>query len=206
MDLRVVGGRFRGRRLASPRGRGTRPSSARVRNAVMNILGSERLAGASVLDLYAGTGASGIEALSRGARRCLFVESARPALDALRRNLGTLGIGPGEARILAADAVRTLSRGAGLAGEPFDLVLCDPPYAVFGDAVAEGALREALGDLVRRGGLAEGAVLVVEHPAGKGFRAAPGGLAVTDTRAYSAAGVSLLTPLAGPPEGPPGDP
>src|SRR5262245_4241231 len=122
-----MSGRFRGRRLASPAGRDTRPSSGRMRIAVMNILGAGALEGAAVLDLYAGTGASGIEALSRGAARALFVESHRPALAALERNLAALGLGAEEARVLRLDAVRAASGGVPLPFEPFRLAFCDPP-------------------------------------------------------------------------------
>ena len=190
-----MSGRFRGRPLASPRGRATRPSSGRVRLAVHNILGPGGAEGASVLDLYAGTGASGIEALSRGARRALFVERERAALEALDRNLRDLGLGPGEARVLRADAVAALARGGPLEFEPFDLVFCDPPYEVFQDAVRERGLREALGALARRGGLAPGGILVVEHPAEGGFREAPEGLRERDRRRYSKAGVSMYGTL-----------
>ena len=117
MPLRVMSGRFRGRRLASPDGDATRPSSGRMRIAVMNILCAEGVDGASVLDLYAGTGASGIEALSRGARRALFVERAAPAFRALERNLETLGLGPEEPVSVAAPATTAPRPGVGTGGE-----------------------------------------------------------------------------------------
>ncbi len=170
----------------------------------MNILGPEGVEGASVLDLYAGTGASGIEALSRGARRALFVEQGREALEALERNLRDLGLAGEEAGILRRDAVRAAAGGAPLPGEPFDLVFCDPPYEVFRDGVRARALREALGSLASRGALAPGVVVVVEHPAGGGFALPPAGLRATDERAYSAAGVTLYRRAArGTAEGPP---
>ena len=191
MPLHVMSGRFRGRRLASPEGDATRPSSGRMRIAVMNILCSEGIDGASVLDLYAGTGASGIEALSRGARRAIFVERAAPAFRALERNLETLGLGPEEARALRGDAARVAGSAIPLAFEPFDLVYCDPPYEVFRDPRAAVALREALGALASRGALAPGARVVVEHPAPRGFGKAPEGLVEEDVRRYSAAGVTI---------------
>jgi 16S rRNA (guanine966-N2)-methyltransferase len=163
-----------------------------MRLAVLNILGAEALAGASVLDLYAGTGASGIEALSRGARRAVFVESARPALEALARNLETLGLGREEGLVRPGDAVRILRAGPSLPFEPFDLVLCDPPYELFRDPRAAAGLREALGALVARGGLAPGGTLVAEHPGERAFGPAPAGLVLTDRRRYSAAGVSFF--------------
>ncbi len=195
MALRVAGGRFRGRRLVSPRGTATRPSSGRMRIAVMNILGAAAVEGASVLDLYAGTGASGIEALSRGARRALFVERAAPALKALERNLRELGLGGEEAQILRADAVHALRGGFPLEGAPFRLVFCDPPYGVFEDPVRTRALREALGALAASGGLSSDATVILEHPAARGFGADPPRLRTADQRAYSSAGVSFLRPL-----------
>jgi len=162
-----------------------------MRIAVMNILGAGALEGASVLDLYAGTGASGIEALSRGAARALFVESHRPALAALERNLADLGLGAEEARVLRLDAVRAASGGVPLPFEPFGLAFCDPPYEVFREPVAAARLREALGALAARGGLAPGAVVVVEHPAARGLGAPPAGLDAIDRRRYSAAGVTI---------------
>jgi 16S rRNA (guanine966-N2)-methyltransferase len=162
-----------------------------MRLAVQNILGPGGAEGASVLDLYAGTGASGIEALSRGARRVLFVEQAMGALQALERNVLSLGLGPGEARVLRAGVVEALRNGPSLPFEPFDLVFCDPPYEVFQVPAAERGLRVALGALAARGGLAPGATVVVEHPAEGGFRASPAGLREVDRRRYSAAGVTF---------------
>jgi len=204
MTLRVQSGRFRGRRLASPPGRETRPASGRMRQAVMNILGPDLLSGASVLDIFAGTGAVGIEALSRGARRVLFVESARPALAALRRNLADLDLGPGEAAVLPGDAVAVLSSHAPLDGAPFDLLFCDPPYSLYDEPAREGALRDALGAFVTRGGLSPGGRVIVEHPAGRGPVGEPRGLVGIDGRAYSAAGVTFFAREA--PPGPPDPP
>lgn len=199
MSLRVMSGRFRGRRLLAPGGKDTRPSSGRMRLAVQNILGSGGTEGASVLDLYAGTGASGIEALSRGARRALFVEKAAGALQALERNVLALGLGPGEARVLRSDAAGALRIGRPLAFEPFDLVFCDPPYEVFQVPAAERGLREALGALAGRGGLSPGATVIVEHPAEGGFGASPAGLVEVDRRRYSRAGVTFYrAPATGP--------
>ncbi len=192
-----MSGRFKARRLFAPAGRDIRPSSGRMRIAVMNILGSAAVECASVLDLYAGTGASGIEALSRGARRVLFVEHARPALAALERNLETLGLGPEEARVLRADSVRVLSGIAPLEFAPFDLVFCDPPYGIFRQPPRAHSLRSGLAALVSRGGLAPGGILVIEHPAPVGFGGAPPGLVEVDRRSYSAAGVTFYRPRPG---------
>lgn len=121
--MRVVGGEFAGRRLAAPRGRSVRPTPDRVREAVFSILGP--LAGQRVLDLYAGSGALGIEALSRGGREATFVDSSPAAVRAIRANLEQVGAGAG--RVFRADVLSFL-RGAARHGEAWDLVLCDPPY------------------------------------------------------------------------------
>ena len=125
--MRVIAGRFGGRSLAAPPGRSTRPTSDRVREALFSILGP--LDGARVLDLYAGSGALGIEALSRGAASAVFVERDPRALEVLRSNLDALGI---EADVRRSDAVAAL-RDARKRGETSDLVLCDPPYRLAPD-------------------------------------------------------------------------
>jgi 16S rRNA (guanine966-N2)-methyltransferase len=117
--VRVVAGEFRGRRLAAPRGARTRPTADRVREALFSMLGD--VSGARVLDLYAGSGALGIEALSRGARSAVFVERDARAVDVIERNLASLGL---EQQVVRQDAVRFLARAQGT----FDLVFCDPPY------------------------------------------------------------------------------
>lgn len=123
--MRVIAGELRGRRLQAPKGDATRPTSDRVREATFNALGSlGAVDGATVLDGFAGSGALGIEALSRGAAHCLFVERDRAALDALRANLATLGLGPDRATVQPGDI--------GAATGRFDLALLDPPYAFEG--------------------------------------------------------------------------
>jgi 16S rRNA (guanine966-N2)-methyltransferase len=147
--MRVVAGRYGGRRLSAPPGRGTRPTSDRVREALFSILGP--LDGERVLDLYAGSGALGIEALSRGAASVVFVERDPRAVAVLQKNLETLGI---EAGVRRADVMAVL-RDASRAGDSYDLVLCDPPYRLAGEI--GGPLSEALGPL-----LAPGARVVTE--------------------------------------------
>ena len=116
--MRVVAGAFKGRRLQAPRG-GTRPTADRVREALFSMLGE--IGGARVLDLYAGSGALGIEALSRGAESAVFVERNARAAATIRRNLDAVGVA---AEVRRRDALRFLTGGAG----PFDLVFVDPPY------------------------------------------------------------------------------
>jgi 16S rRNA (guanine966-N2)-methyltransferase len=117
--VRVVAGEFRGRRLAAPRGARTRPTADRVREALFSMLGD--VSGARVLDLYAGSGALGIEALSRGAESAVFVERDPRAAGVIERNLASLGL---DQRVVTQDAMRFLARAQGM----FDLVFCDPPY------------------------------------------------------------------------------
>jgi 16S rRNA (guanine966-N2)-methyltransferase len=134
----VIAGRFGGRVLVAPSGRATRPTSDRVREAVFSILGP--LGGERVLDLFAGSGALGIEALSRGAGHAVFVERDRRALAALRANLDTLGLRGTEAEVRPGNA-RQAVRNALARGDAYDLVFVDPPYrhaAETGDEVGEG--------------------------------------------------------------------
>jgi pantetheine-phosphate adenylyltransferase len=178
--VRVTGGRLAGRRLhGAPRG--VRPSSDRVREALFARL---EPAGARVLDLCAGIGTLGIEALSRGAAHAVFVERSRAALAVLRRNLAELGLAEA-ARVVAAEAARSLARLA-RAGERFDLVLLDPPYGT-GDAAR---LLEAV---ARAGILAPGATLVVEGSRREALPAVPG-LVLLDRRRYGDTVVIRLRP------------
>ena len=127
MSLRIIAGSLGGRRIQAPSGSGTRPTREAVREAWFNVIG-ERICGARVLDLYAGSGALGFEALSRGAASVRFVESDRRVLRVLRVNVEELGVGD-RADVMARDAlavVRGLSRGV---GRDWDVVLADPPYA-----------------------------------------------------------------------------
>ena len=117
--MRVVAGTFKGRRLAAPRGTRTRPTADRVREALFSMLGD--VGGARVLDLYAGSGALGIEALSRGADSAVFVERDAQAVAAIERNLAAVGA---DATVVRQDVLRFLARADGA----FDLVFCDPPY------------------------------------------------------------------------------
>jgi len=121
--VRVIAGDHRGRPLKTATGTATRPTADRVREAIFDVLGSLLdLDGTAVVDLFAGSGALGIEALSRGAASAVFVESAPAALRAIEGNLATLGLG-GRARVVREDALRFLERP-----HRFDLALCDPPY------------------------------------------------------------------------------
>jgi 16S rRNA (guanine966-N2)-methyltransferase len=121
----VIAGKYGGRRLRAPRGRATRPTAERVREAMFSVLGD--VAGATVLDLYAGTGALAIEALSRGAARAVLVERDPRAVAVLRANLEELGVGAEEAEVRRTDAPAALHNARERA-ETYDLVFVDPPY------------------------------------------------------------------------------
>lgn len=173
--MRVVAGTHRGRALATPANDAIRPTSDRVREAVFNILAHGinefALDGARVIDLFAGTGALGIEALSRGAAHCVFVEMSAEGRGLIRENVEALGLG-GRTRIFRRDATRL-----GTAGTiaPFDLVFADPPY---GKGLGEAALRSA-----RDGGwLVPGALAVLEEAASA--RLDLDGFLVLDERHY----------------------
>ena len=166
--MRIVAGEHRGRRLRSPAGARTRPTSDRVREALFSILGP--VDGLDVLDLYAGSGALGIEALSRGAASATFVESAREAAAAIRANLSA--IGRDDAKVVETDVFAWLRSPA---AEPaFDLVFCDPPY----DAAAR--IAQPLSDLLPR--VARPQALIVTESAKRNPLALD--LPLTDERTY----------------------
>lgn len=174
--MRVVAGRFKGRQIHAPKGEVTRPTSDRVRQAVFNILehglDGVDLEGPRVIDLFAGTGALGLEALSRGARFCLFVEESASARAAIRQNVEALGL-TGVTRIWRRDATR-LGPAAPMA--PFDLAFLDPPYGRGLGEAALAALREG-------GWLRPGALALLEADAGDAI-ATPDGFAEMDRRAW----------------------
>jgi 16S rRNA (guanine(966)-N(2))-methyltransferase RsmD len=173
---RIIAGTARGRHLSVPKGAATRPTSDKVRGAVMNLLG-QFFDGGAVLDLYAGTGALCLEALSRGCERAVCVERDRAALDALRRNAEACGFG---ARVEALRA----ELPAGLARLPrgaFALAFVDPPYALGPEAVLAG-----LGELLQPGARA-----VAEHDARRPPPEQLGALALEDRREYGDTGISI---------------
>lgn len=173
--MRIVGGAFRGRPLATPRSDSIRPTTDRTREAVFNVLAhrfADRLEGARVLDLFAGTGALGLEALSRGAAHAVFIEESAEGRGLIRTNVEAFGL-TGRTKIFRRDAtaigdIGTLS--------PFGLVFADPPY---GKGLGERALRS-----VRAGGWLEpGALCVVEEIASAPFDPGPD-FSILDERGY----------------------
>ena len=151
---RIIAGSLKGRRLATPSGDRTRPTSDRVREALFNALApGGDLTGHRFADLYAGSGAVGLEAISRGAEHALFVESHFQTAKLLRRNITDLGVE--DAEVISASVEKVLSSPP---GEPYDIVFADPPYAVTDEAVSS-----MLGSLVANGWLAEDADVVIER-------------------------------------------
>jgi 16S rRNA (guanine966-N2)-methyltransferase len=181
--MRIVGGQLRGRTLAAPKSQAIRPTADRLRESLFNILlhaYADPVSGARVLDLFAGTGALGLEALSRGAAFALFVDDGAQARALLRENVTALGLG-GATRIFRRDATRL---GAAHPVEPFTLAFLDPPY---GQGLAEKALVSA-----RAGGwLASDALVVVEEAAKAAF-VAPEGFEELERRVYDDTALVVL--------------
>jgi 16S rRNA (guanine966-N2)-methyltransferase len=153
--MRIIAGSRKGARIFAPRGVETRPTGDRVREAAFNLIGPGRLEGARVLDLYAGSGAMGLEALSRGAAEAVFVESDRNACRAINRNLDRLRLTG--ATVLCQDALPA-ARADAAAGRRYDLILVDPPYEMFSSL--QNALSRYLPEILEPDGL-----LVVETAA-----------------------------------------
>lgn len=154
--MRVIGGQFRSRVLSAPDGWDTRPTSDRLRETLFNLL-APRIEGAVFVDLYAGSGAVGIEALSRGARKAIFVEQAQPALKAIRRNLAVLGFHGSYA--LEARGVGAALREMTSSGRTADIVFLDPPYERTNEYEATLGLLGGECSVL----LAPGAMVVAEH-------------------------------------------
>jgi 16S rRNA (guanine966-N2)-methyltransferase len=182
--MRIIAGRHRGRALTAPEGRTVRPTSDRAREALFDILAHGRFADgpayedALVLDAFAGTGAFGLEALSRGARGASFIEKDRAAIAALRANIASLGE-ERQAAVLTADALRPPPAPA-----PVALAFLDPPYG-------EDLAAPALAALVRAGWFAAGALIVVELAAKQDLET-PADFTTLEERRYGAARLMFL--------------
>ena len=181
--MRIVGGRFKGRALQGPASHDIRPTSDRLRESLFNMLthrdGGDRITGARVIDLFAGTGALGLEALSRGARFALFVEDGTEARALIRENVHALGVA-GISRIFRRDATRL---GAA-ATESFTLAFLDPPYR-------KGLGEVALGGLAGGGWLAPGALVVLEEAAAATL-VVPEGYSLLETRPQGESQLAFL--------------
>ncbi|MCW2272642.1 16S rRNA (guanine(966)-N(2))-methyltransferase RsmD [Rhodoblastus acidophilus] len=181
--MRIVGGRLKGRALNGPRGDGIRPTSDRLRESLFNVLAhsyGDPVPGARVIDLFAGTGALGLEAVSRGAAFALLVDDGAQARALIRENVENLGLG-GVTRIFRRDARRL---GDAPPGPAYDLAFLDPPYD-------RGLAEPALTSLARGGWLAAGALAVVEEAVAAMFEPAPG-FEVLERRDYGETELILL--------------
>lgn len=173
--MRIVGGSLRGRVLKAPQSQSVRPTSDRLRESIFDILAhayDDPVAGAQVVDLFAGTGALGLEALSRGAARALFVDDGAEARALLRANVEALGLG-GVTRVFRRDASKL---GLAPAGERFSLAFLDPPYG-------RDLATRALTSLVEGGWLADDALVVIEEAEDAALRL-PAGIAEEERRRY----------------------
>jgi 16S rRNA (guanine966-N2)-methyltransferase len=184
--MRIVAGEFRGRKLAAPKGEETRPTTDRVREALFSSLvahSAPNLGGGSALDAFAGSGALGFEALSRGLTHVTFIERDRAALSVLRANAECLGVGR-SVSIVSGDAQLLAVRGA-IPGSPFALLLLDPPYRL--DA---GEVGEFVRSLVARDLLEDGALIVYEHARGAVARWS-GDVSLIATKRYGSTEVDI---------------
>ncbi|MDP9001138.1 MAG: 16S rRNA (guanine(966)-N(2))-methyltransferase RsmD [Myxococcota bacterium] len=185
--MRITGGIYRSRALRAPPGFSTRPTSDRVREGLFGMLAAAGvLQGARVLDLYAGTGALSLEALSRGAAHAVLVESSRSALAALRANVKALDVSE-QTHVAAGDVTRIMERLARKG--PFDLVLADPPWAL----VDAGDVARVLADLAHGTALSRRAIVVLEHAA-RSTPPAIAGLALDGTRRYGDTALAVYKP------------
>jgi 16S rRNA (guanine966-N2)-methyltransferase len=179
VGVRIIAGEKRGAKIFAPKGHDTRPTSDRAREAAFNLIGP--VDGASVLDLFAGSGAYGLEALSRGAASAVFAEADPVACEAIRRNLEKLGLTG--ATVLCRDAIQVLSEEVG-AGRRYDLVLADPPYRMF------SSVQTGLATYLPRVLADEGLAVVETHA-----KEEPGlPLAVRTSRRYGSARLTLFEP------------
>lgn len=183
--MRLIAGKFKGRNLNFPPSSITRPTSDRARQAVFNILMHDpevTLTGARVLDLFAGSGAMGLEALSRGAQQVIFVESHPTAVSIIQDNIRLLGV-QDQTKVIRGDA--TILKALGELEDAFDLVFLDPPYG-------KGLAEPALTNLRQQGYFSPQTLIVLEIPTGSEMQLSDDGLIVTDQRIYGAATFLLL--------------
>lgn len=184
--MRITGGRDKGRRLALVQGSDIRPTTDQVREAIFNLIGQD-LTGLKVLDLFAGTGSLGIEALSRGAVRAMFLDNSVRAVRLIKKNLSLCGY---EAKgfILKKDLIRGFPWKHTLVKKKFDLVFIDPPY---GKSLIPPLLKE----LTERGGLAAGSIVVAESSKGESLPEALGKLQLVKIKIYGDTRINIYNNL-----------
>lgn len=187
--MRIISGESKGRRLTPHRGQRIRPTSDRVKESIFNILGAA-VKGASVLDLFAGTGNLGIEALSRGAKRVVFVEKTRQGVRLIGRNLAHFGMG-GRAEVMASDVMRAIGV-LDRRGDRFDLIFMDPPYE-------RGWIEKTFSKLLARKIFHEEAIFVVEHTRREPLQRLIEGWDLLRQREIGDSLISFVVPKRGPP-------
>ncbi|SMC24084.1 16S rRNA (guanine(966)-N(2))-methyltransferase RsmD [Desulfacinum hydrothermale DSM 13146] len=179
--MRIISGRFRGRRLFAPASRHVRPTSDRVREALFSIVGS-RVQDASVLDLFAGTGALGLEALSRGAAQAVFVDSHPKSVELIRRNMGACGLDDQSARVLCMPAKAAVER-LRKEGRHFQIIFMDPPY---GKHLVSDTLPLLMGISLPE------TLVVAEHTPSEAMARSYHGWSVRDQRRYGDTAITFL--------------
>ena len=180
--MRVIGGRLKGKRLASFKGSRIRPTSDRVKEAIFNIISSHIEKGMGVLDLFAGTGNLGIEALSRGAGRAVFVEKDKASVEVIRKNLESCSL-TGESEVIGLDIKKALPI-IGSKGESFGLIFLDPPY---NQGLADDTLQ-----LLGKSPLHSGTLIITEHSPNETISENYGGIKMFDKRKYGDTSVSFF--------------
>lgn len=199
VPLRIIAGKWRSRRIESPPSDRTRPMPDRVKGSIFDILGARlgtpgAVPELRVADFFAGSGSLGLEAVSRGAMGCVFIERDRAVLQVLRRNLEALQAGP-HLRVVAADAWRRSLSGLLGQDRPVGLALVDPPYADSRDCSPSGKTSRLLRRLVRGRWLTNDAVIVLHHEVAARFEPKPtDGWELVDRREYGGTAVSFLAP------------
>ena len=178
--MRVIAGKYKGRALFSPKDQAIRPTTDRIKENVFNLL-QGRIAGAAFLDLFGGTGAMSVEALSRGAARTVTVDASRESVALIKKNFQKVGVGR-EAQILETSYDIALKR---LGGDSFDIIYVDPPYLA-------GYYEDILAKILEFGALKEGGLLIAEHATENPFPEAEG-YRLVDHRKYGSVTLELLT-------------
>jgi len=180
--VRIISGEAKGKKLYSPKGRGVRPTADRIKEAIFDILGPEWRE-IRALDLFSGTGSLGLEALSRGAERVVFVERSRPALNALNKNISLCGFGA-RARVMATSVSRALAL-IGKRGESFGIIFADPPYG-------KGWVEKTIEEVLRNRVLSRDGMIVIEHTPRESPPAEQSGLIALRQETYGETSISFL--------------
>lgn len=182
--MRIIGGKYRSRKIKQPKLGSTRPTKDRIREAVFNVI-AEKVPGSDVLDIFAGSGAYGLEALSRGAKSATFVENNKQAIRVLKENIRSLGAEAEKAsRIIAEDALKAIEK-LSASGKTFDIVFSDPPYNK--ELARKSLIMINRYDILKPLGFA-----VIEHHAQEGLPETAGGLSLLKQKTYGDIYISIF--------------